>query len=177
LRAARQTSSASVSDARPSPSAMRISEPRASRRAAACGSRSPRPREQLLDRGAIERLNTSTRARDSKRGVELERRVLGRGADQHHGAVSITGRKLILLRAVEAVHLVDEEQRPLPGLAPARAGLEGFLQVRDAGEHRGELLEMQRGGIGQQPRDRGLARCPAAPRRSASRASASPACG
>ena len=70
---------------------------------------------------------------------------------------SITGRKLILLRAVEAVDLVDEQQRPLPGLAPRARRLEDLLQVGDAGEDRRDLLEMQLGRLRQQPRHGGLA--------------------
>src|SRR5262249_21159676 len=42
-------------------------------------------------------------------------------------------------------------------LAPGAGGVEHLLQVSNAGKHRGNLLEMQFGGIGQKPRHRGLA--------------------
>ena len=92
-----------------------------------------------------------------QRRVELERRIFGGGADQHHGAVFHHGQKRILLRAVEPMHLVDEQQRALAHLAPGARGIEHLLQVGDAGKHRGNLLEMQFGGVRQQPRHRGLA--------------------
>ena len=114
-------------------------------------------RQQLLDRRGVERLeHQHARAREQRR-VQLERRVFGGGADQHDGAVLHHRQERVLLRAVEAVDLVDEQQRPLPGLAPRARRVEHFLEVGDAGEDRGNLLEMQLGGVGEQPRDRGLA--------------------
>ena len=92
-----------------------------------------------------------------QRGVEFERRIFGGGADQHHGAVFHHRQERILLGAVEAMHLVDEQQRALAGLAPGARGVERLLQVGDAGKHRRDLLEMQFGGVRQQPRHRGLA--------------------
>ena len=44
-------------------------------------------REQLLDRVRIERLEHQHARARQQRGVQLERRVLGGGADQHDGAV------------------------------------------------------------------------------------------
>jgi hypothetical protein len=55
------------------------------------------------------------------------------------------------------VDLVDEEQRPLPRLPAQARRLEGLLQVGDAGEDRGELVEVEVGLARQQPRHRGLA--------------------
>ena len=82
-----------------------------------------------------------------QRGVELKGGIFGGGADQHHGAVFHDRQEGILLRAVEPVHLVDEQQRPLAGLAPGTRGIEGLLQVGDAGKYRRQLLEMQFGRI------------------------------
>ena len=86
-------------------------------------------REQLLDRGFVERTeNQHPRARQ-QRGVELERRVLGRRADQRDRAVLHDGEKEILLGAVEAVDLVDEEQRrPAPSARRARASSKIFFR-------------------------------------------------
>ncbi len=52
---------------------------------------------------------------------------------------------------------VDEKKRPLPGFPPGAGFVEHFLELRNAGEDRGDLLEVQRGFVGQKPRNRGLA--------------------
>src|SRR6185312_11593780 len=67
------------------------------------------------------------------------------------------GQKRILLRAVESVHLVDEQQRALAHFAPGARRVEHLLEVGDAGKHGRNLLEMQFGGVRQQPRHGGLA--------------------
>ena len=143
---------------------MRISDARAS---ASSGSFLPSSRlragEQLLDRLVVERLEHQHTGPRQQWRVQLERRVLGRRANEHDGAVLHHRQEGILLRAVEAVNLVDEQQRPLPGLRGAPRRLEDFLQIGDAGEDRRDLLEMQIGLVGQQPRDRGLAGAGRAP--------------
>ena len=63
----------------------------------------------------------------------------------------------VLLRLVEAVDFIDEQQRALPVLAPDLRGLEHFLQIRHAGEYGADLHESQIGLPGQQPRE-GLVR-------------------
>jgi hypothetical protein len=92
-----------------------------------------------------------------QRGVELERGIFGGCADQHHGAVFHDREKRILLRAIEAVHLIDEQQSALADLAPGAGGIERLLQISDPGKHRRQLFEMQFGGIRQEARHRGLA--------------------
>jgi hypothetical protein len=77
--------------------------------------------------------------------------------DEHHGAVFHDRQKRILLGAIEPMHLIDEQQRSLAHLAPCARRVERLLQIGDAGKHRRELFEMQLGGIGQEPRNRGLA--------------------
>ena len=98
-----------------------------------------------------------------KRRVELEGRVLGRRADQSDRAVLHHGQETVLLRAVEAVDLVDEEQRATAHLAAPAGLLEGLLEVGDAREDRRDLFEMQVGLAGQQPRHRRLAGAGRAP--------------
>ena len=61
-----------------------------------------------------------------ERGVDLVVRVLGRRADQRHEARLDAGQQRVLLRLVEAVDLVEEEDRAPAGAcraapAPARA--------------------------------------------------------
>ena len=51
------------------------------------------------------------RAREQRR-VDLEVRVLGRRADQRHEPLLDPGQQRVLLRLVEAVDLVEEEDRP-----------------------------------------------------------------
>ena len=62
---------------------------------------------------------TTAQARE-QRAVQLERRVLGRGAHEHDVAGLDERQERVLLRAVEAVDLVHEEQRAAaPALARA----------------------------------------------------------
>ncbi len=92
------------------------------RRAAACGLPISSARANSFSiASASSDWNTSTRARDSKRRVEFERRVFGGRADQHDGAVFHHRQEGILLRAIEAMHLVDEQQRALARSRGARA--------------------------------------------------------
>src|ERR1700730_1718925 len=154
-RAARHTSSASVSAARPSPSAIRTSEARAS---ASNGNARPsivsaRTSSFSIATGSSDR-NTSTRQQGR---VKLEGGIFRGGPDQHDGAILHHGEKRILLRPVEAMHLVDEQQRAEPGLTPPPCRIERLLEIGDAGEHRGYLLEVERGRVRQESRHRGLA--------------------
>jgi hypothetical protein len=64
----------------------------------------------------------------------------------------------VLLRAVEAVDLVHEEQGALAAAPPAGRLLEGAFEVGHAREHRRELHEGQAGPRRQQACDGGLAR-------------------
>ena len=120
-------------------------------------------RQQLLDRRRVERLEHQHSGTRQQRRVQFETRIFGGGADQNDGAVFHHRQEAVLLGAVEAVNLVDEQQRALPGLAAAARLLEHLLQVRDAGEDRGDLLEMQVGRLRQKPRHRGLAGAGRAP--------------
>ena len=53
--------------------------------------------------------------------------------------------------------LVHEQKRAPPRFAAVTRFLKHLFQIGDAGENRGNLLEMQVGRLRQQPRDRGLA--------------------
>ena len=70
-----------------------------------------------------------------QRGVELERRVLGGGAHQNDGAILHHRQKAVLLGAVEAVDLVDEEQRAPSGRPPGA----GRLELREGRDGDGAL--------------------------------------
>ena len=114
--------------------------------------------QQALQRLVVEPLQHVDLAARQQRAVQLERGVLGGRADQRHRSRLHERQEAVLLGAVEAVDLVDEEQRRLASEAASARGLERLLQVRDAREHRRQLLELVACLLGQQPRDRGLAR-------------------
>ena len=71
---------------------------------------------------------------------------------------STAGSMCVLLRLVEAVDLVEEEDRPLPVPAQAVAGvLDHAADVVDARRDGGQLLEGRAGGLRDDPGERGLA--------------------
>ncbi len=84
-----------------------------SRAAASCRERLRRGQAGCSSAASSSRCSTKTWQRDSERAVELEGRVLGGGADQHDRAVLDIGQEAVLLGAVEAMDLVDEQQRAL----------------------------------------------------------------
>src|SRR5262249_4725439 len=63
----------------------------------------------------------------------------------------------VLLGAVEAMDLVDEQKRPLPSLASGTRRVKHLLEVGDARKDRGNLLEVEGSRPRQEPGDRGLA--------------------
>jgi hypothetical protein len=65
----------------------------------------------LGERRLVEAVEDQDLGAREEGGVQLEGRVLGGGPDQHDGAVLHVRQEAILLRLVEAVDLVDEEQR------------------------------------------------------------------
>jgi hypothetical protein len=94
-----------------------------------------------------------------QRPVDLEARVLGRGADQHHRAVLDRGQQAVLLRLVEAMDLVHEEDRPARRELLAFARLaEDLAQPRHALADRAEGHELARSRGRDEARQRRLAR-------------------
>ena len=67
--------------------------------------------------------NWKIRLRLTKRTVDREKRVLGRRPHEDHFALLHAGQKYVLLGLVEAVDLVDEQERPLAGGGEAVVGL------------------------------------------------------
>ena len=103
------------------------------------------------------------RARE-QRGVDLERRILGRGADQHDVAGLDARQKRVLLRLVEAVDLVDEDDRAASGRAADALGLAHHVaDFLDAGHHGAEGHEARLGRVGDDARQRRLAGAGRAP--------------
>ena len=114
--------------------------------------------EAPLEQGAggvvVERVEAEQRRPAEQRRVHLEERVLGGGADQRDEPALDAGEQGVLLRLVEAVHLVEEQDRALAPLAePVPGPLEGVAHVLHAGAHRAQLLEGLAGvggdGLGQ----------------------------
>ncbi len=90
---------------------------------------------------------------------------------------SMTGKKAILLGAVEAMDLVDEKQG-LATVGAAQLGrLEDFLQIGNAGKHRRYLLESRGWSRRRAALPPWSCRCLAAPRRSSNRANLSRSAG
>ena len=119
--------------------------------------------QQGLDRLIVEPLEDEHAGPRQQRRIELEGRVLGGGAHQNDGAVFHMRQEGVLLAAVEAVDLVDEQQRAASLLAARLGGVEHLAQVGHAGMNGRELLEMKIGEIGEQPRHGGLARARRSP--------------
>ena len=106
----------------------------------------------------------STRSRDSSGGVHLEVRVLGGRADERDEPVLDTRQQRVLLRLVEPVDLVEEEDgarcrrlarsraRPRRRARRPRLAETADSSSNSAGTCRGD-----------DPREGGLARCPAGP--------------
>ena len=113
--------------------------------------------EQVFEALLVVRLEGQHPGARQKRGVEFERRVFRRRADQHDGAVLHHRQETVLLGAVEPVDLVDEQQRLAAAHAPGARRLEHFLEIGDTGKDRRDLVEGQFGLAGQQPRNGGLA--------------------
>jgi hypothetical protein len=91
--------------------------------------------QQLLHGRVIQAIQHEDLAARQQRAVQFKGGILGRGADQHHGAVLDIGEKPILLRAVEAMDLIDEQQSPLAHPPAVARRLEHLAQIGDAGEH------------------------------------------
>jgi hypothetical protein len=66
---------------------------------------------------AVERFEAEQRGATAQWGVHLEERVLGRGADERDEPVFDAGQQRVLLRLVEAVDLVEEQDRALVPLS------------------------------------------------------------
>ncbi len=95
--------------------------------------------------------------------VEFKGRIFRGGAHPGDGAVLHHRQEPILLRAVEAVYFVDEQQRGLTDAAAPRSLVKDAFQVRDPRKHRGYLDEEQLRLGGEQAGDRRLADARRAP--------------
>ena len=113
----------------------------------------------VLGRQGLQLVDAATRKQCR---VDLEVRVLGRRPDQRDQSVLDRGQQRVLLGLVEAVDLVQEEDRRGAGQLPTLSRpLDHRPDLRPPGLHRALLLERGAGG----PRDDPCQRRLAAPRR------------
>ena len=92
-------------------------------------------------------------------GIHLERRILGGGPDEDDRALLDVRQKGVLLRAVETVDLVDEQDRAHPPAAALDVRLGDDLpDLLYAGQHRREGDEPRAGDARHQRGERRLAR-------------------
>ena len=114
-----------------------------------------RPVRQLGKGGGIQWAQDMDAGAGQERRVHLERWILRRGADEHHGAPFHMGQEGILLRLVEAVRLIDEEHRRNAGVGLCLG--DGGAHVAHPGEHRREAGPTGAGGVGEELRQGRLA--------------------
>ncbi len=115
---------------------------------------SPQQRGDLFVGERFEHIDAA--AREQRRN-NLKGRILGRCADQPDGAALDVGQKGVLLRLVEAVNLIDEQDGARVHLRGLRGGDHHLLDLLDAAHHGGKLDEGGLGGLGDDLGQRGLA--------------------
>ena len=94
-----------------------------------------------------------------QRLIDFEIGVFGGGADQGEGAVFHPGQQCILLGGVEAVHLINEQDRAQAVVLQALpGGVHLAAQILDPRQHRVEAAEGGAGAAGDDPRQGRLAR-------------------
>ncbi len=109
----------------------------------------------LIDR---QRLELENAAAAYQRAREREERILRGGADENDAAVFHVGQEHVLLRAVEAMDFVDEQQRALASRRHQIAGfVEHLAQFFHAAGDGAHLPEFAAAGGGEQMRERGFA--------------------
>ncbi len=93
-----------------------------------------------------------------QRPVDLEGRILGGGADEDHGTVLDIGQERVLLRPVEAVDLIHEEDGPASTRPPRHlGGAQHVFDLLDSREDRAVGDELGARQARDQPGERGLA--------------------
>ncbi len=156
--------STAVSTWRPSPPARSTRRSTASSSTVAPSASTPRRTSDAVGRRASSGLEAEQRRAAEQRRVDLEVRVLGRGADEGEQAGLDRRQQRVLLGLVEAVDLVEEQDRALAVLAEPLLGPgEHLAHVLHAGAHRRQALEGPLGRRGDQLGERRLARAGRAP--------------
>ena len=103
------------------------------------GKRALEQGDDLLLGERLEHIDATAR---EKRGDDFERGIFGGRADQADGALLDVGKEGVLLRFVEAMNLIDEDDGArVPARRRAFRVGHNLLDLLDAGQHGGELDE------------------------------------
>ena len=116
-----------------------------------------RAHQQILEVRVAKAVQHQNLRPGQQRRIQFERGIFRGGTDQQDRTVFHMRQEPVLLRLVEPVDFVDEQQRAHTGTAALARGFEHLLEVRDSGEDRRDLDEFQIGLVRQKPRDGGLA--------------------
>src|SRR2546423_1081003 len=116
-----------------------------------------RPPQQDHDLFLGERLQHIDTAARKQRGDNFERRVLGGGPDQANVAFLHMRKKCILLRFVETMNFVDENDSASAVLAASFGVGHDLFDLFDPGKNSAELNEVRARHLGDYLRQRGLA--------------------
>ena len=120
-------------------------------------------RDQRRKRIMIQPLQHQHLTARHQRAGQRKGRILGGRADQGDRAVFDLGEQAVLLGAIEAVDLVDEQERGLAGAPPRLRLLVDLAQIGHARHHGGQLDQRLIEAPGEQPGERGLAGAGRAP--------------
>src|SRR5277367_3676474 len=105
-----------------------------------------------------QRLQYVDSAAGEQRSVDFERRIFGGSADQANAAFFDMGEKGILLRLVEAMNFIDENDGSGAVLASAVGVAHDLLDLLDPDHHGGKSDEIGLGDAGDDLSESGLAR-------------------
>ena len=89
----------------------------------------------MLERGLVEPVQHENLAAREQRPIQLEGGIFGGGADEDDRPILDIGQEAILLGAIEAVNLVDEQERAASRLAALPGSVEDFAKIGHAAEH------------------------------------------
>jgi len=138
-----------------------LRQPRLAGQAALVDQRAPDDRADVVLRERAQHVHARTR---QQRRDHLERGVLGRGAQERDVAVLDVRQHDVLLGLVEAVDLVDEQDRALPAhLAKLLRVADDLSQLGHSTRHRGDVDELRPRLLGRYGGERGLPRAGRAP--------------
>ena len=128
--------------------------------AARVGERAGEQGSELVRRQRVQHEHLAAR---QQRTVDLERRVLGRRADQDDAPFLDKGQEGVLLGLVEAVDLIHEHDRALAEAAVVLRLLHDLPDLLDAAGDGGKVDERGLGAVGDDAGERGLAHAGRAP--------------
>ena len=114
--------------------------------------------EQLAQSIVIEPLQDQDLRAAEQCRIERKAGIFRGRADQRHRAAFDERQEAVLLRTVEAVDLVHEQQRTLSRFGRLVGGSEGLLEIGDSAEHRADAFEAHADTVREQSCDSRFAR-------------------